>query len=307
MNIKKKESSGDFEKDLYTGIFSGKCIAINPDKSELSTILGFDLEDEPTYEGKDAKGNEFVALSFWLQPDLPDFPAFNARFRLVDVPMMSEKTGKQQYINQTGGSGWADKKENLQEWFTKFQKEEPKKSGKYVSIANKIVRESIQGEAQLYIFLRALLGKVSFYDIETDIMIDKKSLFRNVDKYVKDKYLPLIKAKGEDSLVTPVVALATVYTSEKDGEIKKYQNLYQEYLGAYTMKNLSFAIASNNWSDKSVKKWHEQLIGEYGCKDVYTLTMLQKFDPSAHQQSSGEKFIDKSSEPEIVIPNGDLY
>lgn len=312
MKLNRSESQG---KKLYTGFFSGKVVAVNPSKEELAELIGYELKDDAEdikYEGTTEKGDAFVSLSFWLKSETPEPKYFNARFRLVDKQVTSEKTGKTQFVNATAGSTWVDSEANLPDWFTHFQ--EGEKDNK-TNVADKEHREAIQGEANLYVFLRAWLAKVEWFDYAkmtkggeepTNVLIDKNRLFRNVEEYVNEEYRWLVKqqmqydaetnrdekAKLAKSLLTaPIVALACVYSTEKDGELKMYQNLYSEYMGNYMLKNINLAITTGNWmTNDKTKKFYEQIKGEHGCKDAYTLTQLQDFNPDEHQQTSEQTF-----------------
>lgn len=301
MQLKKSESTG---KKLYTGFFLGKVLAVNPTKEELADLIGYDLnpdQEDIKYEGKTDKGDDYVAMSFWMQADTPQKQWFNARFRIVNKPLISDKSGKTQWVNQTAGSTWVDKQENLPDWFTHFQNKNKE------NVADKHVREAMQGEANLYTFLRAWLNGVSFFDVDTNVLVDTERMFRNIDKYVRDEYQPLIDAQIEldketdrdkhaalakNMLTKPVLALACVYTKDTDEGPKQYQNLYAEFLGGYLQKKVNLAISSNNWmGDDKMKKYYEQVKGEHGCKDAYTLTMLQDFNADDHQQAGAENFI----------------
>ncbi len=314
MKLNRSEGQG---KKLYTGFFSGDVVSINPTKEELATLLGYDLKDDAEdikYEGETDKGDNFVSLSFWLQSTGPEPKFFNARFRLVDKPLVSEKTGKIQFVNQTAGSTWVDDEANLPDWFTHFQDKDKR------NLADKVYTAAIQGEANLYVFLRAWLGHVEWFDYNkmvkggeepTNCLLDRDALFRNVEMYVEEQYRWLVKqqaiyraetdrdakAKLAKSLLTDsVVALATVYCTEKDGEPKMYQNLYGEFMGAYMMKQINICIAADNWmGNDRMKKFYEQITGEHGCKDAYTLTALQDFNPDDHQQSRQDTFTDEAA------------
>lgn len=303
MQLKRSEGSG---KKLWTGFFSGKVVAVNPTKEERADIIGYELDSDAEdikYDGKNDKDEDFAQIVFLLQSEGPSPKYFEARFRLVDKPLVSEKSGKAQWVNQTTGSTWVDEEANLPDWFTHFQDKGKKNT------ADKFYREAIQGEANLYVFLRAWLGKVSFFDVDTNVLIDKARLFRNVDKYVADEYQPLIDAQkaydketnrdekaalGKDLLVGTgpgPVCLATVYTKDTEEGTKMYQNLYQEFLGGFNLKKINLAISSGNWmNDDKMKKFYEQIKGEHGCKDAYTLTQLQEFKPDDHQQSNDGTF-----------------
>ncbi len=222
-----------------------------------------------------------------------------------------------QYVSQTGGATYIDSESNLPDWFTRFQNKDKK------NLADKTYREAIQGEANLYVFLAAWLGNVEFWDYEkmmrvgdepTDVLIDKDRLFRNVEAYVEDEYRWMIKAqeqyeaetdrdekakKGKSLLTSNLVSLATVYSTEKDGELRMYQNLYSEFLRLYMLKKINICITSGHWvrpnlqpTDKRepLEKWYEQLTGLHGCSDAFELCALKDFDPEKHQQSSTETF-----------------
>lgn len=289
-----EKSTGTSAKKLFTGIFSGKVVAINPTKEELSELLGFELTSETkdqVYEGKTDKGDDFVTISFWLEADTAEKQKFNARFRLVNKPVVSEGSGKTQWVNQSATSTWVDSENNLPSWFTKFTDKNGNlitKDDKGELSGSKKVRESIQGEANLYNFLRAWFGKVSFFSERTNILIDVNKLFRDVENYVDKEYRSQLKA-GDDAMITNIVAMAYVNISEKDGETKMFQNVYSDYLGQWQMKKINLALSSGNWElDKGIKKWKEQLEGKYGCDGAFTITALQPFDADNYQQATNE-------------------
>jgi hypothetical protein len=291
-----ERSTGTGTKKLFTGIFSGKVVAINPTKEELSELLGFELTSETkdqVYEGKTDKGDDFVSISFWLEADTPEKQKFNARFRLVNKPVLSEGSGKKQFVNQSATSTWVDNEDNLPSWFTDFRDKNGNpilKDDKGALTGDKKVRESIQGEANLYNFLRSWFGKVSFFSERTNILMDVNKLFRDVENFVDKEYRSQLRA-GDDAMITNVVAMAYVNISEKEGDVKMFQNIYSDYLGQWQMKKINFALSSGNWeADKGIKKWKEQLEGKYGCDGAFTFTPLQAFDPTNYQQASEETF-----------------
>lgn len=307
MSLKRKEDTA-FEKELFTGFFLGTPRGyVNPTAAQLAEMKGYELKSdakEPEYESKNQAGEDVVTIMFYLQSENGKW--FPVKHRLVDRPVIAKESGKQQFVNQCGGdfgSYWVDSKENLPDWFTHYQK------GK-VNVADKYYRPAIQGEAGLYQFLNVWYDHVEWRDIESNILIDVKKLFRNPNKYVQEQYQPhldiqnkldkeTVKAAKEvlkkESLVEPVVALATVYTGEdKDGNIVHYQNLYGSFLSHYKMKKISYAVSSGNWNDKDLANYHKQITGPKGIKDSYTLTLLQTFDPNNHQQATNNLFVDNS-------------
>ena len=290
------KSTGGGPKDLFTGFFSGSVLAINPTKEEVAELLGFEVTGETkdqVYEGKTEKGDDFVSISIWLKAEQTTLECkpFNVRFRIVNKPVVSETSGKKQFVNQNGMSTWVDSEDNLPGWFTEYRDKNNNlilkdKDGELTG--SKKVRESIQGEADLYTFLKAWLGKANFFSERTNIFIDVNKMFRNFDKYIDDQYRSQLRA-GDDAMITNVGALAFVGIVEKDGETKMYQNLYKEFLSNFQMKKINFAVSTGNWeADKGIKKWHEQATGKYGVSGAYTFTMLQAFDPNNYQQASDE-------------------
>lgn len=304
MQVKKGERK-DFDRQLYTGVFSGIVRSVNPPKEEMGKMFGADMPEEMAemkYEGTDEKtGKEFVTVSFWLQADTPEKQWFNQRFRIVDKEATNKNGDKAQYVNATMGSSWIDDEKNLQEWFTHFQDKDKN------NIADKPYRKGLQGEAGLYEFLKAWLSGVDWFDQDTNVMADTKKMFRNINKWVREEYQPHIKVYSEwesyqpcdkkkelekEVLTGPVICCAVVYTGDKEGQPVHYQNLWNAYLPGYNWKKVCTAIQTNNWNDKGIKKWYDGLTsGEYSCKDAYTTGYLVKFDASSHQQATNETFI----------------
>lgn len=302
MELKKRENTGTGEKTLYTGVFNGHVRGINLSAEARAKIIGYDVKPhdkgevkQPVWEEKDKDGCEIVIVNFLLEGDGPDAGKFfDARFRITDKEATNKNGSKAQYISATGDYAYVDDPKNLQEWFTHYQVETEKGSGVYKNIADKPYRKALQGESDLMNFMKAWLSQAQLSD--DGILINMKSLFRNVSKYVQSELVPQITKDKEENVTDSVFCLATVYTKEKDGEIKHYQNLYKEYLPdytGYTMKQAVGAIQSNNWEGvkmKSLKKWYKNVLGEYGPKDSYTLSLLKVFNPEEHLAAGSETF-----------------
>jgi hypothetical protein len=85
------------------------------------------------------------------------------------------------------------------------------------------------GEEELYEFMRVWLGDLDYRDAETVLQLEWKKLMKGNVKDIKEQI------KGEWSV--NIVALATVMTREKEGEVKEYQNIYNKgFLPAYALK-----------------------------------------------------------------------
>jgi len=294
----------EYDKKLWTGfgLFTPRGY-VNPTQEQQAKMLGYTPKGDAkefSYEYKTKDGEDGIIIKFWLQAENKAW--FQNEFRLVNKPVIAKESGKQQFVCQVGGdfgSYWIDDEKNLPDWFTHYQRDKQ-------NVADKVYRAAIQGEANLYQFLNVWYAHVDWMNPDSTLLLDIKRLFRNVDKYVKDEYQPLLDQQNQlddeansskkdalrkEIMVEPVVALATVYTGEdKDGAIVHYQKLYQSYLSHWKMKKISFAISSGNWNDKDLKNYHKQLTGEKGCRDAYSLTLLKPFDPNDHIQCGPETF-----------------
>ena len=79
-----------------------------------------------------------------------------------------------------------------------------------------------------------------------------------------------------------VILEATVHTKEVDGEIKEYQNIYNNaFLPGSYIKWLRGTNINSNSKPKMVDNFIKDLTdSEYGCKDFYFLGDLKVYDKS---------------------------
>jgi hypothetical protein len=315
MSVKKRESTGGSKK-LYVGFFSAKVIAVNPTKEEQAELLGYDLDDtakDLVYEGTNEKKEDYVTLSFWLEVNHPDKPKINARFRITNKSVISEASGKTQYVNQSGTYSWSSDESGLAEWFTNFQDKNKN------NIAPRIYTTAIQGEADLYNFLRSWYAQADFFDSETNILINKKEMFKDFDSYVENEYRNRIKLQmqydaetdadvrsdlAKDIITGEVLGMATVRTVDKDGQVNTYQGVYREFLPSYLVKKLRIAVSGDIWTkekgaDKTLAKFYEQITGQHGCKDAYAIQMFTLFNENEHIQTSNEVMTGETGNTEI--------
>jgi hypothetical protein len=217
------------------------------------------------YLGESKDGNNTLRVDFWLE-EVKNGDKFKVSFFLEDKERENKDGTKQQYINEIGMCAWADDPNNLPEWFTKRE-----------------YRQAYTGEEDLYNFLRTWLGKLDYRDADTVLQLEWKKLMKGNVRDIKDQ------VGGE--YATNVVALATVITKERDGEIKEYQGIYNRaFLPAYSLKNFRLVDYSSREElsriaakKSSELKPHERFVlnitGEYGCKDYYILKDLQEYNP----------------------------
>jgi hypothetical protein len=262
---RKEQTSTDFTKKV--GLFEANVIAVNPSMEEFKTVLNIELKEDSKaveYLGTSQDGNTTLRLDFWLE-EVKNKEKFKVTFFLENKEKENKDGTKKQYINNVGTCSWASDENLLPDWFKKRD-----------------YRVAYVGEEELYNFLRTWLGNLDYRDSDTVLEIDWKSLMKGNVKDLKSQI------NGEYS--TSVVAMATVKTVERDGEVKEYQNVYNKgFLPSYTLKQ--FRLVDYNKSDKQQSlrskqskelKPHERFVvtvtGEYGCRDFYTFADLRDYN-----------------------------
>jgi hypothetical protein len=286
MNIggKKRENTlTDYSKKV--GLFEATVIAINPTIEEYKEKLEIELKEDSKaadYLGESKDGNTYIRLDFWLE-EVKTKEKFKVGFFLEDKERENKDGTKKQYINSIGNCTWAADPNDLPEWFAKRE----------YRVAN-------VGEEELYEFMRVWLGDLDYRDAETVLQLEWKKLMKGNVKDIKEQI------KGEWSV--NIVALATVMTREKEGEVKEYQNVYNKgFLPAYALKQ--FRLIDYN-SPKVIQtleskkpkdlKAHEKFVlkvtGEYGCKDYYAFKELEEYVATSNFAASDKHIDDDDSE-----------
>jgi hypothetical protein len=267
---KKRENTGSGDSTRKVGLFEANVIAINPTIEEYKDKLGIELKEDSKaaeYLGETKDGNSYVRIDVWLKDVKNEATQpFKVSFFLEDKERENKDGSKKQYINSIGMCSWAGDENDLAEWFTK---------GRDFRVAN-------TGEEDLYNFLRTWLADLDYRHVGTTLTLEWKKLMRGNVKDLKDQI------DGEWS--KSVVALATVIVKERDGESKEYQGIYNKaFVGGYALKQFRLVDYGNKKTQEALKnkkpkelKAHEKfvvnVIGEYGCKDYYTLKDLQDYN-----------------------------
>ena len=262
---KKKEQKEQFVQKI--GLYEAKIIAINPDVEEYKELLGIELQEDSKateYLGESKEGNTQLRIDVWTE-EVKTGEKFKVVYFLEDKKKENKDGTKQQYINTVGICSWADDPNNLPNWFVERE-----------------YREAYVGEEELYNFLRTWLGNLDYRSSETVLQLEWKKLMKG---NVKD-----VKSQIDGEWCTNVVCLATVKTVERDGEIKEYQSVYNKvFLPAYSLKQ--FRLIDYHNEDVLAKlrakkskdlKIHEKfvlnILGEYGCKDSFSLRDLADYN-----------------------------
>ena len=263
----KRQSTGESNFSKKVGLFEAKVIAINPTIEEFKDKLGIELKEDSKaieYLGTSQDGNKTVRIDVWLE-EVKNKDKFKVAFFLENKERENKDGTKKQYINTVGSCSWADDENNLPKWFTERE-----------------CRVAYVGEEDLYNFMRTWLGDLDYRDAETTLQLEWTKLMKGNVKDLRDQI------NGE--WCTSVVALATVKTVEKDGELKEYQGVYNKgFLPAYTLKQFRLVDFSSSTILKGLRekkskdlKPHERFVlnitGEYGCKEFYTFRDLAEYN-----------------------------
>lgn len=263
---KKRESVQQTDYAKKVGLFEAKVIAINPDAEEYKETLGIELKEDSKaleYLGENRDGNKTLRVDFWLE-EIKNKEKYKVTFFLENKEKINKDGTKKQYINNVGTCSWASDANDLPEWFAKRE-----------------YRVAFVGEDELYSFLQTWLGNLDYRDAETTLQLDWKNMMKGNLKDIKSQI-------GGEYCVN-VMALATIKTVEKDGEVKEYQGVYNKaFLPAYDIKQ--FRVTDYSKSDvlnslrakktKDLKRYERFVInvtGEYGCKDFYILKDLKEY------------------------------
>jgi ribosomal protein L28 len=264
---KREQGNNSSDSKKRVGLFEANVIAINPTIEEFKDKLGIELKEDSKaadYLGTSQDGNKTLRVDIWLE-EVKSKDKFKAVFFLENKERENKDGSKKQYINSVGSCSWADDENNLPKWFTERD-----------------VRVAYMGEEDLYNFLRTWLGNLDYRDAETTLQLDWSKLMKGNVKDLRDQI------NGE--WCTNVVALATVKTVEKDGDIKEYQGVYNKgFLPAYTLKQFRLVDFSSSTILKGLRekkskdlKPHERFVlnvtGEYGCKEFYTFKDLAEYN-----------------------------
>lgn len=284
--IKRKSSQEQKDYVKKIGLFEAKVIAVNPSAEEYLDILEIELKDgskATEYLGESSDNNTTLRIDVWLK-EVKTGQKYKVNFYLENKLKMNREGTKKQFINSIGTASWASDENLLPEWFKRRD-----------------YRQAYVGEEELYEFLKVWLGNLDYKDASTVLHLDWKTLMKG---NVKD-----IKSQIDGEYCTNVVALATIKTSDKDGEIKEYQNVYNKaFLPVYALKQFrvvdySSPEVQNSLRTKKYKdlKTHERFVvkvtGDYGCRDFYALEDIRDYDAKENIVASDK----------VISTDGDDY
>lgn len=282
---KEREQKDQQSRQKRVGLFEAEVVAINPTTEEYAAKLGIELPGDSKateYLGTSKDGNSFLRVDVWLN-DVKTDEKYKVTFFLEDKERENKDGTKKQYINNIGTCTWAVDRNSLPDWFT---------SREY--------RVAKAGEEDLYTFLRSWLGKLDYKDAESVLELDWRKLMKGNTSELRSQVY--------GAYCTNFVALATIISKEKDGEMKEYQGVYNGgFLPVYTLKNFRLI----NYSDEKVLsglrakktkdlKPYERFVlnikGEYGCKDYFILHDIKDYNPEENLVASDTPLEEDSSD-----------
>ncbi len=289
---KQREQKGDFVKELFVGFTAVKVVAVNPNLEELNKLIGREAapdQKEPVYLGNDQEGNARVRLAFWLQ-DLKTEKLFVHSFNLTNKERKNKDGDKVQLVNSTCSTTWApyikkgdtvtDKVDEsvIQDWFLNFTTKEKE------VIGPKKWRKALAGEEELATLLRSWLGRLDFMDVDTEVMVDTKKLFK--ENYKELRELISLDEKGEfseEGIDTPFIPLLYVRTDEDDST-KKYQQIWaKSFLPNSFMKYINNGNKfPTEYAKKIWKKFVDEVTGEYGIDGETELVPITDYVAGKH-------------------------
>ena len=282
----RRVQANNFAKKV--GLFQAKVICVNPDVEAYKDILGIELKEDSKateYLGTNADENQYLRVDIWVEnvkkaAEAEHGERFPITFFLEDKERENKDQTKKQYINDIGSCTWSSDAKDFPTWFVGGDGKTPPRE----------YRVAYNGEEELYTFLRTWLSELDYRQAATTLQIEWKKLMKGNVKDIEEQI------NGE--WCSEIVCLATVKVKEVDGEMKELQRIWNKgFLPSYALKNFRLINYSDpkviqNLKTKKMKdmKPHEKfvvnLIGEYGCKDYYSLGELENYDPSKNMAAS---------------------
>lgn len=149
IKVGKESVEGSFK--LYKGMAAFNIVAVNPNKKELETLLGRDIDNDPEYKSKNEDGQDVIRVTFYAKTNI-EAKVNNGIELMVPISFMITKakkvgqgSGKIQIIDKYGRTAWATP-EDVESKSIPMYKSGP-------ANISKDYRPAYQGEEQLVDFL----------------------------------------------------------------------------------------------------------------------------------------------------------
>ena len=188
MTIKVGKESVEGSFKLYKGMAAFNIVAVNPNKKELETLLGRDIDNDPEYKSKNEDGQDVIRVTFYAKTNI-EAKVNNGIELMVPISFMITKakkvgqgSGKIQIIDKYGRTAWATP-EDVESKSIPMYKSGP-------ANISKDYRPAYQGEEQLVDFLVNWLnipGPMDYKDgqwvmkkdpSDSEVALDMDALFK---------------------------------------------------------------------------------------------------------------------------------
>lgn len=186
IKVGKESVEGSFK--LYKGMAAFNIVAVNPNKKELETLLGRDIDNDPEYKSKNEDGQDVIRVTFYAKTNI-EAKVNNGIELMVPISFMITKakkvgqgSGKIQIIDKYGRTAWATP-EDVESKSVPMYKSGP-------ANISKDYRPAYQGEEQLVDFLVNWLnipGPMDYKDgqwvmkkdpSDSEVALDMDALFK---------------------------------------------------------------------------------------------------------------------------------
>lgn len=186
IKVGKESVEGSFK--LYKGMAAFNIVAVNPNKKELETLLGRDIDNDPEYKSKNEDGQDVIRVTFYAKTNI-EAKVNNGIELMVPISFMITKakkvgqgSGKIQIIDKYGRTAWATP-EDVESKSIPVYKSGP-------ANISKDYRPAYQGEEQLVDFLVNWLnipGPMDYKDgqwvmkkdpSDSEVALDMDALFK---------------------------------------------------------------------------------------------------------------------------------
>lgn len=186
IKVGKESVEGSFK--LYKGMAAFNIVAVNPNKKELETLLGRDIDNDPEYKSKNEDGQDVIRVTFYAKTNI-EAKVNNGIELMVPISFMITKakkvgqgSGKIQIIDKYGRTAWATP-EDVESKSIPIYKSGP-------ANISKDYRPAYQGEEQLVDFLVNWLnipGPMDYKDgqwvmkkdpSDSEVALDMDALFK---------------------------------------------------------------------------------------------------------------------------------
>jgi hypothetical protein len=250
MAVKVGKESVEGSYALYKGVAALNILAVNPNKAELSELLGREIEEEPQYVSKTEEGKAQVRVTFYAKTN-PDHKLNNGISLLIPISFILVKdfrvgqtSGKAQIIDKFGRTAWATKEDVTNKRIPVYTSGPANISSDY--------RPAWQGEEYLIDFLIQWLnipGPANYKDKkwvmkenteDSEVSLNMDALF-----------------KGDMSELKELVETAKAYTVKAAIGIRTVENENgtREYQSVFTRKFLKNAITDYSRLDAAIAEF----------------------------------------------------